>query len=160
VAIAFYGNELINIAIGIERQGIAFYDGLARSTKRPKAREVFQYLAGMERAHVKIFQGMLADSEKAESPGTYTGDYAAYLQALANSAVFTDELMASDLATRAESDTAAVDLGIRAEKDSILFYYEMQELMPSGSGAEIKRIIAEEKGHLAQLTELKTTLAS
>ncbi len=160
MSIAYYGSELINIAIGIERQGIAFYDVLARSTKSPRAREVFHYLVGMERDHVRIFQGMLAESEKAETPETYTGDYAAYLQALASSAVFTDELMAGTLAAQSESDLAAVELGIRAEKDSILFYYEMQELMPPGSGAKISRIITEEKRHLAQLTGLKTVLAS
>jgi rubrerythrin len=160
LSIAFYGNELINIAIGIERQGIAFYDVLARSTKSPKAREIFQYLVEMERDHIKIFRGMLDESEKVESSEAYTGDYAAYLQALASSAVFTDELMASEVANRAESDVAAAELGIRAEKDSILFYYEMQELMPRGSGAKVEGIIAEEKLHLAQLTELKTALAS
>jgi rubrerythrin len=160
VSIGFYASELINIAIGIERQGIAFYDVLARSAENPKAREVFQYLVAMERVHVKIFEGMLEESEAAEKLEDYSGDYTAYLKALASSAVFTDELMASTLATQAESDVAAVELAIRAEKDSMLFYCEMREIMPRSSVPKIKVIIAEEKRHLAQLTEFRAALVS
>jgi len=132
---------------------------LARSIKNPKAREIFQYLLGMEREHVKIFQGMLSEAERVETPESYTGDYAAYLEALVASAVFTDEMAASELASRAESDIAAVELGMRAEKDSILFYYEMQELMP-GAVHRINKIITEEKKHLRQLTDLRKTLGA
>ncbi len=56
VAITFSGSELINIAIGIERRGIAFYDTMARSTENAEARDIFQYLADMERTHIHIFQ--------------------------------------------------------------------------------------------------------
>ena len=127
--------------------------------RTPKAREVFQYLVAMERVHVKIFEGMLEESEAAERRDDYGGDYAAYLKALASSAVFTDEMAASELASRAESDIAAVELGMRAEKDSILFYYEMQELMP-GAVHRINKIITEEKKHLRQLTDLRKTLGA
>jgi len=42
MSISFYGNELINIAIGIERRGLAFYDVMAKSTGNAAAREIFQ----------------------------------------------------------------------------------------------------------------------
>jgi rubrerythrin len=160
VSISFYGNELINIAIGIERRGIAFYDVLARSTKSVKAREIFQYLVGMERDHIRIFQGMLDEADKYEVPEAYAGEYGAYLQALVDSAVFTDDMVTSELATKSESDLAAVELGIGAEKDSILFYYEMREIVPKPARSKIDKIIAEEKLHLRQLTELKKILAA
>ena len=130
MSISFYGNELINIAIGIERRGIAFYDVLARSTQNAKAREIFQYLVGMERDHIRVFQSMLDEADKYEVPEAYAGEYAAYLQALVDSAVFTDDTVTSELATQSENDIAAIELGISAEKDSILFYYEMREIMP------------------------------
>jgi rubrerythrin len=160
VSISFYGNELINIAIGIERRGIAFYDVLARSTQNPKAREIFHYLVGMEREHIQIFQGMLDKGDKFEVPEAYAGEYAAYLQALVDSAVFTDDAVTSELATKSEDDAAAVELGIGAEKDSILFYYELREMLPKTGRATIGKIIAEEKLHLRQLNELKKTLAA
>lgn len=160
MSISFYGNELINIAIGIERRGIAFYDVLARSTQNVKAREIFQYLVGMERDHIRIFQSMLDEADKYEVPEAYAGEYAAYLQALVDSAVFTDDTVTSELATQSENDIAAVELGVSAEKDSILFYYEMREILPKSTRATIDKIIAEEKLHLRQLSELRKMLAA
>ena len=159
MSISFYGNELINIAIGIERRGIAFYDVLAQSTQNTKAREIFQYLVGMERDHILVFQGMLDEVDKHEVPEAYAGEYGAYLQALSDSAVFTDDAVTSELAAQSENDIAALELGINAEKDSILFYYEMREMMPKAARVKIDKIIAEEKQHLRQLSEFKKTLA-
>jgi len=159
VSISFYGNELINIAIGIERRGIAFYDVMAKSTQNVAARDIFHYLVGMEREHIQIFQGMLDEADKYEVPETYAGEYAAYLQALVDSAVFTDDLAASEMATQADSDIKAIELGISEEKDSILFYYGMKEVMPARAHPTLDKIIAEEKLHLKQLSELKRKLA-
>ncbi|MEJ2046497.1 MAG: ferritin family protein [Dehalococcoidia bacterium] len=160
MSISFYGNEIINIAIGIERRGIAFYDVLARSTQNAKARQIFQYLVGMEREHILIFQDMLDEADKYEVPEAFAGEYGAYLQALVDSAVFTDDAVTSELATQSENDIAALELGINAEKDSILFYYEMREMMPKAARAKIDKVITEEKQHLRQLSELRNTLAS
>ncbi|HUV46114.1 MAG TPA: hypothetical protein VMW45_03490 [Dehalococcoidia bacterium] len=48
MSISFSGSELINIAIGIERRGITFYDTRTKSTKNVTVRDVFQHLANME----------------------------------------------------------------------------------------------------------------
>jgi rubrerythrin len=159
MSISFSGSELISVAIGIEGRGIAFYDSMADATKNANTREVFRYLANMEREHLRTFQGMLAGADKLQFAETAV-EYTAYLQALVDSAVFSDELIASQLAREAKSDIAALDLGIGAEKDSILFYYEMRELMPQRAQATVSKIIAEEKSHLRQLSELKKRLAS
>ena len=160
MSIAFSGSDLINIAIGIERRGITFYDIMAKSTESAIVREVFQYLADMERQHVKIFQGMLAEADKYQIPETYAEGYAAYLQALVDSAVFSDELVTSEMATQADSDIGAIELAISAEKDSILFYYEMKDIMPERAQPTVNKIISEEKSHLRQLSALKRRLAA
>jgi len=158
VSISFSGSELINIAIGIERRGIAFYDIMTRSTENATARDVFQHLADMEREHVQIFQGMLSEADRYQPSEAYTGEYAAYLQALVDSAVFTDDIVTSEMAARVESDIEAMELAIGAEKDSILFYYGMRDIMPQGAQPTVNKIITEEKSHLRQLSELKKKL--
>jgi rubrerythrin len=158
MSISFSGSELINIAIGIEERGVAFYASMADATKNANAREIFRYLADMERRHIQIFQGMLGEADKFKFPET-AGEYAVYLQALVDSAVFSDELIASKMAKGAESDTSALELAIGAEKDSILFYYEMRDIMPQRAQATVNKIITEEKSHLRQLSELKKKLA-
>ena len=159
MSISFSGSELINIAIGIERRGIVFYDIMTSSTKNAVARDVFQYLANMERQHIQIFQSMLEEADKYQFPETYASEYTVYLQALVDSAVFTDDLVTSEMAAKADSDIEAMELAIGAEKDSMLFYYEMKEIMPQRAQPTVNKIIAEEKSHLRQLSELKKKLA-
>jgi rubrerythrin len=158
MSISFSGSELINIALGIEQRGVVFYDAMAGATKNANAAEVFRYLADMEREHLQTFQGLLAEADKFKFSEA-TGEYAVYLQTLVDSAVFSDELIASKLASEAESDVTALNLAIGAEKDSILFYYEMREIMPQQAQATVNKIITEEKSHLRQLSELKKKLA-
>jgi rubrerythrin len=160
MSIVFPSSELINIAIGIERRGITFYDVMAKSTDNEEARIVFEGLVMMEREHIRIFEDMLGEAESHHAGEPSTQEYSAYLQALMDGAVFTDDLITSEMATEADSDIKALELGISAEKDSILFYYEMRDLMPRSAVSTIDRIIAEEKSHLQQLTEIKKKLAA
>lgn len=155
MSITFSTGELINIAIGNERRGIAFYDIMARTADSASAREVFQYLADMERDHIQIFQGMLDEIDKYNIPESYAQEYCDYLQALIDTAIFSDELVNSEMATQADSDVKALELAVGAEKDAILFYYMMKELMPERAQPMVDKIIAEEKSHLRQLSELK-----
>ncbi len=60
------------------------------------------------------------------------------LQALVDSAVFTDDFITSEMATKAGSDIKALELAISAEKDSILFYYGMKEITPPTSATDGK----------------------
>ena len=160
MSISFSANEFISIAIGIERRGIVFYDIMTKSTESDATREMFQRLADMEREHIKTFEGMLQDPGSQRPAESYLGEYAAYLQALVDSAVFTDDMITSELATQADSDIEAMELAISAEKDSILFYYEMRDIMPRKAQPTVDRILAEEKSHLEQLTRIKRLLAT
>ena len=121
----FSTSELVNIAISIERRGIAFYDIMGKSTENAAARDIFQNLTNMERGHLQIFQGMLGEIEKYQSSVTEPEEYADYLQTLVDNAVFSDDFITSEMATQADNDVQALELAISDEKDSILFYYEM-----------------------------------
>ena len=88
------------------------------------------------------------------------GEYTAYLQALIDSAVFNEDMVTSEMATKAESDIEAMELAIGTEKDSILFYYEMKDIMPQRAQPTVNKILTEEKSHLRQLSELKKKLTT
>ena len=158
MSISFSASEILNIAIGIERTGIAFYDIMSRSTENATARDVFQQLADMERKHIQAFQDILAEVDKDQIPKAYAEEYTSYLEALVNSAVFTDDTVTSEMATRVSSDIEAMELAIRAEKDSIMFYYEIKDIMPLRAQPTVNKIITEEKSHLRHLSELKKKL--
>jgi len=159
MGIHFSGRELIDIAVGIERSGAAFYDYLAESTKKAKIRIMYSKLAAREREHIQTFQNLLGPAGEYPNPDPYAEEYALYLKTLVDSAVFKNERTAREAAQKAASELEAVEIGIRAEKDSILFYSAIQDLIRRADADLIGGIIKEEKSHLAQLSDLKTRLS-
>ena len=160
MSIVSSGGELINIAIDIERRGITFYDVMAKSTDNEMARAAFEALAAMEREHLSAFEEMLDEIDEQSPQEVAAAEQPEYLRALIDEAVFTDDMITSEVATQADSDVKALELAISAEKDSILFYYEMRDIMPPRITPLVNRIIAEEKTHLRQLSEIRKKLKS
>jgi len=160
MTISFSGSELLNIAIGIERNGLAFYESLAKSDQDPMARGAYKYLADMEKKHIKTFQGLLEGVGEYKPPESYAEEYDLYLKALVDSAVFTDDAVARQIAEKVTTSIEAIQIALGAEKDSILFYSEMRNLVPERDRETVDRIIEEEKSHLRQLSDLKAKLAS
>jgi len=155
MGIFFSGIELTKIAIGIEKNGAVFYDSLANSIRDVTAKETYRDLARKERDHIEIFHNMLEQAGDYQPPENYTEEYELYLKALVDSAVFSNDTVAREMAQKANNDVEAIQIGIGAEKDSILFYSEMRDLVRKPDREIIDRIIAEEKSHLRHLIDLK-----
>jgi len=160
MSLVFSVNELLSIAIGIEIRGETFYDIMGKTTDNPLARATFQNLAAMEREHSRVFQKMRDESKTYPPPEAMSEEYADYLRALVDSAVFTDDMITSEMASQADSDIKAVELGISAERDSILFYEQIRDFLPSPALPTIDAVIAEEKTHLRQLAAIRKELAA
>ena len=159
MGIFFSARELIDIAIGIERSGVSFYDSLVSSTKDVTAQGAYKYLADKEREHIEIFQNMLGSLSEYQPPEAYTEEYALYLKALVSSAVFTDDQVARQMAQKVGSDAEAIQIALGAEKDSILFYSAMRDLVRRSDREVVNKIIEEERSHLRQLSDLKKRIA-
>lgn len=159
MSVFFSSRELINIAIGIERNGLAFYKSLLKVEKDVMARGAYKYLADMEEQHIKTFQSMLNTIGEYGHPETYTEEYDLYLKALVDSAVFTNDKVAREMAENAKSSAEAIQIALGAEKDSILFYYDMRNLVREQDREAVDKIIEEEKSHLRQLSDLKKDLS-
>ena len=157
----FTSSELIEVALGIERNGAAYYSSLAESATDASLKDTYNHLADMEREHIKIFQKMLDSAGKYQLPyaGEAAEEYEQYLKALVDSTVFTDDKVARQMAQKAASPAEAIQLALGAEKDSILFYSEMRDLVPKQDRPSIDKIINEEKSHMRQLSSLKRKFA-
>ena len=158
MGIFFSGRELIEIAIGIEKNGAIFYDSLAGSSKNSATWDTYRYLADQEREHAAVFQKMLDSVHESKPPETYTEQYNLYLKALIDSLVFTDDKVSIKMAQNVKNDAEAVQISMGAEKDSILFYVEVKDLVRRSDRKVVGKIIEEEKSHLRQLTEIKKSL--
>jgi rubrerythrin len=143
----------------VERNGTAFYDSLANLTRDEMARGAYKHLADKERGHIEIFQNMLGSVGEYQPPETYTEEYDLYLKALVDSAVFNDDQITREMAQNAGSDAEAIQIRLRAGKDSILFYSEMRDLVRRSDREVIDKIIEEERAHLRQLSDLKKSLS-
>jgi rubrerythrin len=158
MAVFFSGSELLEIAMGIERNGMAFYQALADKTGNRDVKDIYTYLAGEEKKHLNTFQGMLDSLGQVKPAETYTEEYMFYLKSLVDSVVFSNVTEAQQKAAKVFSEIEAVDIGIQAEKDSILFYTELQNLVRERDRKVVLKVSDEEKNHLRQLSELKKGL--
>jgi rubrerythrin len=159
MGVFFSGKELVDIAVSIEKSGMAFYDSMIKCAKGKKAQTAFKYLADQEKEHIKAYERMLGAVADAPPPESYTEEYDQYLKSLVESAVFSSEAAACKLAESTSSDVEGIGIGMRAEKDSILFYTELQDLVRRADARIIGKIIEEEKSHLKRLLELRSGLA-
>ena len=131
---------------------------MAKSADSEESRAVFDILVTMERNHLDIFQDMLDEFRNSRDTNLLDDKHSVYINTLTDNAVFTDDLITGDMAIQADTDLKAIDLGISAEKDSLLLYYEMKDILPQHMATLLDKIIEEEKTHLQQLSNIKREL--
>jgi rubrerythrin len=152
--VMFHGSELLDIAVSIERNGIAFYDALSNLSSDRASREVFQNLSAMEIQHEQTFNEMLQGPKVYEPFEAYAEEYARLMTALAETAVFPTAQAAVEMANEAAGPVEALEIAIQAEKDSILFYNEMRRVTKPDQVSVVDQIVEEERSHLMQLRAL------
>jgi len=154
--LTFNADELFEIAENIERNGARFYQAAASLAGTAKVKEVLLGLADMELQHEKTFASMRAElSEEQKAPLTFDPDHQAaqYLQALAEGKVFDLKSDPTRRLTGKEGLEEVVRLAVALEKDSIIFYLGMRDLVPGRAGqAKLDDIIREEMQHIVVLT--------
>jgi len=154
----FAASEIVEIGIQIEKNGRDFYGTLSKQSRNEDSKKIFDYLASQEEEHMKVFQELLGAIEKYEPAEAYPGEYFAYMSSLAEGSVFTQKDKGIEIAAKVKSDQEAIGIGIKAEEDSITFYEGMKKVVPADGHKIVDEVIAQEKGHLKQLQELKTIL--
>jgi len=152
--ITFNADEIFEMAEQIERNGARFYRKAA-SFASGSRQETLETLAGMEDQHERTFAQMRADlTAQQKMPLTADPDNQAalYLKAMADGRVFKAD--PKDLLTGKESLQEILAMAIGKEKDSIVFYQSMKEVVPRSAGIEkVDEIIKQEIGHILTLTK-------
>ncbi|MDD3993172.1 MAG: ferritin family protein, partial [Desulfobacteraceae bacterium] len=142
----FSADDVFEMAEQLERNGAQFYRQAAAGVSGEEAKRLLNELAAMEDDHEQIFAAMraeLAAGEKAETVFDPENEAAAYLRALADTKVFFEKKIDTSSLREILKDA------ITAEKDSIVFYLGMREMVPQKLGKErLDAIIREEMGHV------------
>lgn len=147
----FNADDIFEIAEELEHNGAQFYRTAAEAVKDSGARDLLLHLSVMEDDHEKTFARMRSQLKASETTATVfdpQGEAAGYLKALADTRVFFEKKI----------DTSSLEGilkdAITAEKDSIVFYLGMLELVPEKLGrSRLNDVIKQEMGHLRQLSK-------
>jgi len=157
MTIDFNADEIFEMAEQIERNGARFYRTAAERATEKNERQMLLGLAAMEDEHENVFAAMretLSTSEKLSTTFDPYGEAASYLRAMADGHVFDTKTDPADFLTGGESIEDILKKAIELEKDSIVFYLGMKEMIPKRLGKEkIDHIIKEEMEHIVSLNK-------
>ena len=163
MGIVFNMDEVFELAEQIERNGGKFYRKAAESSRNENASSLLLSLAVMEDEHEATFKAMRAEvsaDEKAPTIYDPEGQSVAYLKAMASGHVFDVSSDPSDKLTGGETLKEILAIAITAEKDSIVFYLGIKDVVPEKLGKDqMDGIIKEEMGHITLLTNKISALA-
>lgn len=158
MAIVFNADEVFEMAIRIENNGATFYRRAAGLQSDIKNQKFLEGLANMEDRHQKIFTDMrTALTEKDKGPKVFDpyDEVSQYLAAMADTMGGEGSPSVADTLTGNESLEEILNIAVGLEKDSILFYLGIKDLIPAQSGQDrIDEIIKEERRHVVQLSNL------
>ena len=154
----FTADDIFEMAVQMERNGAKFYRTAAENVSEASGKELLLGLAAMEDEHEKTFAELradLTDKEKSATVFDPEGESTLYLRALADTRVFFEK----------EIDVTSMEdilkSAITAEKDSIVFYLGMKDLVPDKFGkGRLDDIINEEMGHIRILSKELIALKS
>jgi len=152
--------EVIEMAIATERSGQAFYQNASKLARENSLKELFQYLAEEEEKHLKTFQNFYNTLKEKPEITPYNWEEAKlYLEALVDSKFFASPEKAINLAKEAKSELEAINSAMNFEKDTLLFFYQILEMIKSHEQELVKKIIEQEKKHIQRLSTMKSKLS-
>jgi rubrerythrin len=155
MGIKFNANEIFHIAEKIEENGSAFYRKAAGFSSNPSVKDALTSLADMEDEHKATFAVMraeLRDDEKKSVAYDPDQEVIDYLDAMANGGVFDVRSNPSLSLKGNENPVEVLKRAIGLEKDSIVFYLGIRDLVPEKRGRDrVDDIIRQEMSHITIL---------
>jgi len=163
MSVPFSADEIFEMAEQIERNGSRFYRRASQGFAEPRARELLLDLAIAEDEHEKVFAAMRADLSPQEREPTVPdpwGEAVLYLRGMADSQLFDVKADPSERLTGKETLEEILRTAIGLERDSIVFYLGIKEIVPERLGKQrVDAIIREEMGHVAALGKALASLS-
>ncbi len=160
----FNADEILEMAEKIERNGARFYRKAAELVKNAAISKLLQDLAAWEDGHERVFATVRADLAHQERESRVFDpehETSMYLRAMADGHVFDARVDPADTLTGSESAEDILRMAIGQEKDSIVFYTGLKEMISQAAGRErIEAIIKEEMGHIGFLNREIAALSS
>jgi rubrerythrin len=144
--------DAVEMAMGIEQNGEAFYRAAAKKAQTLPIRVLLEDLAEQEVRHYAAFKRLTQEIGDALMMSTEEWrEYQEYLQATVQSALFEGPERALAAAEEAVDEKEVLRMAIGFEKETILFFYNLRDVVTGGKQELIDQIIAQEKAHVRRL---------
>jgi len=153
----FNADEILGMAEQIERNGARFYRRAAGLVKDAEVSNLLLELAVWEDGHEKAFASVrhiLKERERMTKTFDPEDETSLYLRAMADGHVFDVRVDPADKLTGKESAKDILQMAIGQEKDSIVFYLGIKDMVSEVMGKDkIDEIIREEMRHIGFLNK-------
>lgn len=147
----FNASEVYEMAEVIERNGAKYYRKAADSVEAD-VKPLLLKLAAMEDQHEITFRAMREQlTAEAQKPMVFDpeDESTAYLQAMADGYVFDVREDPAESLTGDETALEVLKAALDREKDSVVFFTGMKQMIPEDAGKEkLQAIIEEELDHI------------
>ncbi|MCP4727766.1 MAG: ferritin family protein, partial [bacterium] len=135
--------DLIELAVNIEREGVEFYEILARYAKSSKTRDLFKELADDERNHERFFRNLKNLYNISEKEAVEDEDMTKLIEQITHHNVF-PELKPDKIG--GFHPLSAIKIGMKTEKSTIKFYKRLlKSIKDENSRTALKQLINEEE---------------
>ncbi len=135
--------DAVAAAVEIERRGREFYQRAAEKATNADDKAFFAYMADEEKRHEGVFSGMLERLGGAILPtGSNDEEYLMYVHALLDS----NSLFLPGQEERILA--APLHEAVQFEKDTLVFFLELEQMVPDSERADVRRCADEERKHL------------
>lgn len=147
----FSANEILDMAIKLEKNGEAVYRNAIEKVVRPELIDLLEWMAGEEVKHADFFAGLKLDLES-KNANPFIDEMSRELF---------DDLLGDKNFSLKEVDFSLIEnaeeliaVFVEFEKDSVIFYKVLEPFVEDPAAREqLKKIIEEENRHIKRLQE-------
>ncbi len=148
----YNSNEIVDIAIQIERSGSEFYTKAISLTKNKKIKAQLENLAQWEDTHIKKMEELHELFEDDREPFIFPDiDPSSYMQSLEAGHIFVRNRDIDKMLKKTKSDRDILELALQFENDSVTFYDKLKT--NNSSALKIVEIIKKEEESHVQFIE-------
>ena len=150
---AYSISEIVEMAVETEKGGKLFYETVAARSRNQSMKILFRYLAGEENRHIEVFEEIAKTVKVApsEMPNNWE-EVSLYLKSVTDSRYFLGEGKALSLGKDANSTEEAIRLALAFETETLVFYLEAADAVPTVNRPAVEALIREERAHVRKLT--------
>ena len=154
MVITFTADEVFEMAIEIERSGAELYREAAEKSSDGKTRKTLFAMAQTEEGHRQAFEQMRKELAAENETAVFDPDNRSvmYLQTMADARGWEGKVNPTQELSGNETPRQILDIALNSEKESVVFYLGLKDLISSRAGKKkVEQIIIEELAHISEL---------